>query len=100
VAKENLNRIEHKALQSPPDLCVEILSPASVGIDRKDKFAQYESSKNYWIVDPEARTAEAYVLRMGKYQSAGAGKQNDVVSFPPFSDLNIPLEKIWFQPEE
>ena len=97
---ENLKRIGDKALQSPPDLCVEILSPSSIKIDRKDKFEQYEAAKvpNYWTVDPEECTAEAFVLRKGKYVPAGEGKNGDVVSFPPFPDLKIPLKQIWFRP--
>jgi Uma2 family endonuclease len=99
-SKSSLKRIGEKSLEAPPDLCVEILSPSSVKIDRKDKFAQYEAAKvpNYWIVDPEECTAEAFVLKKGKYLAAGEGKGKDVVSFPPFLDLKIPLEQIWFRP--
>src|ERR1700683_3647108 len=35
-----LHLVGEKALEGPPDLCVEVLSPSSVGIDRKDKFKQ------------------------------------------------------------
>jgi Uma2 family endonuclease len=96
----SLKRIGEKSLEAPPDLCVEILSPSSVRIDRKDKFTQYEAAKvpNYWIVDPETCTAEAFVLKRGKYVVAGEGKNNDVVTFPPFPQLKIQLKEIWFRP--
>ena len=99
-SKASLKRIGERALRAPPDLCVEILSPSSVNTDRKDKFAQYEAAKvpNYWIVDPEGCTVEAYLLKKGKYVPAGKGKGNDLVSFPPFPDLKIALKRIWFRP--
>lgn len=101
-SKASLSRIGDKALQAPPDLCVEILSPSSINIDRKDKFEQYEAARvpNYWIIDPEACTTEAFVLKEGKYVPAGEGKHDDVVSFPPFLDLKIPLKQIWFRPSK
>ena len=96
----NLARIGEKALEAPPDLCVEILSPSSISIDREHKFAQYEAAKvpNYWLVDPEECTIEAFVLKKGKYVPAGEGGGNDVISFPPFPDLKIALKRIWFRP--
>ncbi len=87
-------------MEGPPDLCVEIVSPSSRLIDRRDKFKQYAKGKVpfYWIVDPENRTAEAFKLARREYRSAGAGKEGDVVKFPPFVDLKIPLGEIW-QPD-
>jgi Uma2 family endonuclease len=48
-----------------PDLLIEILSPATREIDRTLKFRQYEkfAVREYWIVDPEARSVEIDVLR-------------------------------------
>jgi Uma2 family endonuclease len=63
-----------KPLQFPPDLCV---------------------VPNYWLLDPEAKTIEAFVLRDGSYQPAGEGRDKDVVHLPPFPDLAIPLGELW-----
>src|SRR5580693_3984113 len=41
-AKNRLHLIGEKAMEGPPNLCVEIISPSSVAIDRKRKFKQYE----------------------------------------------------------
>lgn len=86
-----------RALEYPPDLCVEIVSPASRAIDRKDKFKQYAAARvpYYWILDPEDETIEAYRLSRGKYRLVGRGAGHDVVHLPPFQDLAIPLGKIW-----
>ncbi|HEX4053387.1 MAG TPA: Uma2 family endonuclease [Tepidisphaeraceae bacterium] len=95
-----LNLVGETAMKGPPDLCVEIVSPSSRLIDRRDKFKQYAKGKvaHYWIIDPEDRTAEAFELARGAYRPAGSGKNDEVVKFPPFLDLKIPLGEIW-EPE-
>jgi Uma2 family endonuclease len=81
--------IREKAIFGPPDLCIEIISPSSGRIDRKDKFAQYAAGKvkHYWIVDPKRWTIEAYALRGGKYVGRVRVSGSDVVKLPPFPSL-------------
>jgi Uma2 family endonuclease len=90
--------LEDEAIDGPPDLCVEILSPSSGTIDRKDKFKQYAAAgvNFYWIVDPADRTIEAYRRVAKRYKLVGSGGGDEIVSMPPFADLNIPLGEIWF----
>ena len=97
-AKARLHLIGAKAMEGPPDLAVEVLSPSSISIDRKDKFKLYAAGKvrYYWIVDPMQRTIEAYRLRGGKYVGRVRGSGSDVVQLPPFADLKIPLAKLWW----
>lgn len=99
-ARDRVHLIGPKAMEGPPDLCIEIVSPSSGVIDRKDKFGQYEAGgvAYYWVVDPAKRTIEAYRLVKGAYKAAGKGKGSDVVKLPPFVDLEIPLGELW-QPE-
>lgn len=89
--------IGEKAIEGPPDLCVEVLSPTSGRTDRKEKFAQYAAGKvkYYWIVDPKQRTIESYRLSGGKYVGRVRGSGSDVVKLPPFAKLAIPLAKLW-----
>lgn len=86
------------AISDPPDLCVEIISATSSQIDRTDKLVQYAGLRvpYYWIVDPPAKLIEAFRLRGTKYVSAGRGQGSEVVSFPPFPDLQIRLSELWF----
>lgn len=97
-SRDRSHLIGKKSLNGPPDLCVEILSPSSIQIDRKDKFKQYAKGRvrHYWIVDPENLTIQAYRLAGSKYRLTGSGKQNEIVRLPPFPDLEIPLSKLWF----
>ena len=95
--KSRLRFIGEKSMNGAPDLCVEIISPSSVAVDREDKFEQYAAAKvrYYWIVDPSQMTIEAFRLRSGKYMPAGRGQGNKAVALPPFPDLEIPLADLW-----
>jgi Uma2 family endonuclease len=95
--KSRRHLIGPKAMEGAPDLCVEIISPSSGKVDRKDKFIQYAAGKvrNYWIVDPAKKTLEAHRLRGGKYALAVRGQGNEKVSARPFPDLEIALGELW-----
>jgi Uma2 family endonuclease len=98
-AKSRLHLIGDKAMEGPPDLCVEIISPSSQTLDRKQKFKQYEKGKvaHYWIIDPDSKTIEGYKLSGGKYRLSGKGKSDEVIQLPPFPDLQIPLGQLWWR---
>ena len=55
-----------KRIEGAPDLVVEIISPGSVTIDRRDKYREYEQAgvKEYWLIDPRPRQPKItiYVL--------------------------------------
>ena len=50
--------------EGPPDLIIEVVSPESQSRDRREKFLEYQSAgvPEYWIIDPDSRTCEAYAL--------------------------------------
>ena len=69
ISKENLKNIKEGRLFGPPDLVVEVVSPNTV---RRDTFVKKElyakaGVKEYWIVYPEERAIEVWVLKEGKY---------------------------------
>lgn len=61
-------------MHGPPDLAVEIISPSSRVTDPTVKFRLYEQHgvREYWLVDPDARTFRLFVLREGRYDEARA----------------------------
>jgi Uma2 family endonuclease len=79
VARERLSLIK-RVLHGPADMVVEIISPESRRrdrIDKRDLYSQY-GVKEYWIVDPLARTIEILVfdqLQLRLDQRAVAGQQ-------------------------
>ena len=71
LAREHLDRLKETYLDGPADLVVEIVSPASVGRDRGEKFYEYERAgiPEYWLIDPQVERAEFYQLApAGKYE--------------------------------
>jgi Uma2 family endonuclease len=75
-----------------------IISTARMTVDRVDKFEQYKKAEvaYYWILDPKARSLEGFRLHRGAYVATGEGRDQDVISLPPFPKLNIPLAKLWW----
>lgn len=61
--------IKKNGIHGAPDLVVEVLSPGTAKNDRGCKKDLYEMSgvREYWIVEPNTHSIEAYLLRNGKY---------------------------------
>jgi len=72
VANEHSDRIAEQAY-GPPDLTVEVLSPSTRRTDRLEKMVEYARAgvREYWIVDPNGRAVEVFVLREGAYELLG-----------------------------
>jgi len=58
-----------KAIYGAPDMVVEVLSYSTRRKDLTVKKDTYEAQgvKEYWIVDPQAKSVTVYLLRDGKY---------------------------------
>jgi len=69
IAKEHAERIGERVC-GVPDLVVEVLSPATRETDRGEKFFEYAKAgvSEYWLVDPEKRLIEVYMLRGQVYE--------------------------------
>jgi len=78
-----------RGIEGGPTLAVEILSPSTRRIDRVTKarlYARYDVPF-LWLVDPDARTVEAFELHGGRYTLA--------LALPPFSGLNLVPDRLW-----
>ncbi len=76
IGRDRTGIIEPERINGSPDLVVEILSQSTAYYDLRKKFKVYEQLgvKEYWIVDPEEKTIQVFVLSNGKYvldQEAG-----------------------------
>ena len=60
--------VEEDGIHGVPDLVVEILSKSTAIKDRMDKFYTYEKYgvKEYWIINPNEKSVEVYLLKEGK----------------------------------
>ena len=80
-----------------PDWVCEILSPSTRKFDLEEKRPIYarEGIGHLWLVDPSARTLEAFALSGGAWSAAGSASEAEPVSFPPFEAVSFPLDALW-----
>jgi Uma2 family endonuclease len=73
VRTERKNIISERGIEGAPDLVVEILSPSTARNDRELKKKLYADRgvREYWIVDPAARSIEVLALGGAGYDAAG-----------------------------
>jgi Uma2 family endonuclease len=92
-----LSAISSRGIEGPPTLVVEILSPSTTQIDRGVKFQLYarHGVPYYWIVDPEARSIEAYALTGEAYQLTARLEGSEPAALPPFPDLALVPASLW-----
>ena len=98
ISKDRLGIIGEKAIMGPPDLVVEIISPATVRRDTVVKKEIYEKFgvKEYWIVYPEERAIEVWVLSdKGKYELSGVAEGEGKVKSKVLEGLEIDLKEVF-----
>jgi Uma2 family endonuclease len=68
IAKDRLQIIQ-RAIMGPADIVAEVISLGGRNRDRIDKKDLYEQHgvKEYWIIDPEAQTADVLFLEASRY---------------------------------
>jgi Uma2 family endonuclease len=89
--------ISARALEGPPTLAVEILSPSTARIDRvrkRELYARY-GVPYYWLIDVDARDIEACVLRAGEYVVIARVSGTTPVELPPFDGLALVPASLW-----
>lgn len=66
-------KIDDRGCKGAPDLVMEILSPSTARHDRIVKLKLYQQAgvREYWIVDPETKTVQVFLLKDGQYVVAG-----------------------------
>lgn len=80
-----------------PDWVCEILSPSTAKKDRALKLPIYAAQgvAHVWLVDPVARTLEAFALREEGWLLIATLKDDDPVHVPPFDAISFPLADLW-----
>jgi Uma2 family endonuclease len=73
ITTDRLDIIKEKFIEGAPDLIIEVLSAGSEMDDRRTKFELYARAgvREYWLVDPDGRTIEIFVLRGQAYAPLG-----------------------------
>jgi Uma2 family endonuclease len=97
VSSPRAGLITERAVEGPPDLVVEILSPGTQQRDRGAKMKLYArfGVDHYWIVDPEKHTVEVHERKAEAYVSVAAYEGNVVMRCPVPPGLTINLGEVW-----
>ena len=80
-----------------PDWVCEVLSPSTRQFDLVEKRALYgrEGVPFLWLVDPAAKSLEAFALKGGVWVLDAALKDKDEVCLAPFDAISFPLSALW-----
>ncbi len=97
IRNENLDIIKEKFIEGVPDLIVEVLSPSNPDLDRRIKFQVYAAAgvREYWLLDPEAKSVEVYVLRGQAYALAQNFSGAAAIRSEVLADFSLPVSDIW-----
>lgn len=84
-----------KKLEGPPDLIVEILSPASRSRDLGPKRRLYERAgvREYWIVDPDAKTVTQLERAGDRFEQRAVERERIALGVLPH--ISVDLTKVW-----
>jgi len=95
VLNEHLAIIEDR-IEGVPDLVIEILSPSTARHDRHVKYRLYAEAgvTEYWIVDPEACTADVYTRLGNGFVPLGHYERDGVIQSKLLPELRLPLDEI------
>jgi Uma2 family endonuclease len=85
-----------RAVNGPPDLAVEILSPSNSHRELFLKFQYYLEAgvREYWVIDPEEKKVQVHVYENGRYLST-VYREKACVSVTVLPGLEIALESLW-----
>ena len=96
ILKDRMGIVGAKAIEGPPDLVVEILSPGTRERDLTTKRALYAGFgvHEYWLVDPEARTITVLALAGDDYESVPIG-EDDLIRSRVLPGLTLDLPAVF-----
>jgi Uma2 family endonuclease len=97
ISTDRLHIITERAIEGPPTLLIEILSPTTHQTDRVTKaqlYARYQVP-HYWLIDPDQQTLEAYELVINRYDLVASAQDAEVFAPSLFPGLSIQLSDLW-----
>ena len=82
-----------------PDWVCEILSPSTSKVDLDVKAPLYAQAGigHLWLIDPLAKTLQAFELRKGRWAQIADLKDADTVCVPPFDAIDFDLSELWLR---
>jgi Uma2 family endonuclease len=96
IVKERLHIVKKARIEGAPDVIVEVLSPSNWLLDRREKFQAYAKGgvREYWIVNPLARTIELFVLRENRYELIGKYGDGETVRSEVLPGFEVKVDEV------
>jgi Uma2 family endonuclease len=94
----DLSKLDDRGCVGAPDLIVEVLSPTTLKYDWNYKFNLYEKAgvREYWIVDPKAKTVAVFLLQEdGNYDNGTVYECHQKAPVFIFEGLEIDLNELF-----
>ncbi len=97
ISNERADIITPDNVQGAPDLVVEVLSPATAERDRTVKLDLYarHGVKEYWMVDPDAKTVTVLLRGEGGLGVVGIYGEGETLRSPTLTGFSFALEEIF-----
>ena len=96
------SKVDRRGVHGAPDLIIEVLSPSSERYDRFNKLNLYQKAgvREYWIVNPESRSVQTFVLEDGHYTFPAYVEGGGELAVTIFPDCVIDLSAVFPSQEE
>ncbi|WP_457107185.1 Uma2 family endonuclease [Methylobacterium sp. P5_C11] len=84
-------------IEIAPDWACEILSPATIRLDRGRKRRIYGEAgiSHLWLLDPSAGVLEGFALADGRWVLLATIQRGETVELPPFDAVPFPLDDLF-----
>ncbi len=97
VKNSRKNIISERGIEGAPDLIIEILSPSTQKIDKKDKYRIHQQFgvQEYWIVDPNNKTIDIFSLENNRYENLFVATDNDTIQSQVLEGFSLDVSLVF-----
>ena len=97
LLNSSFSKLKENLIQGAPDLIVEVLTPSTAYYDLKHKKSIYEkhSVKEYWVVDPIAKTIEIFQNEKNKFILSSELKETGIAKSILIENFEIDLTLVF-----
>lgn len=91
------NKIDEHGCKGAPEMIIEILSPSTVRHDRLIKMNLYQQAgvKELWLISPEERTAQVFLLNDGILRPHEVYTDKDIAKVTTLQGCFIEMSKVF-----
>lgn len=97
ISHANKHILTETHIQGAPDLVVEVLSESTKDVDQtiKKKIYARFGVKFYWIIDPEQKALESFLLTEEGFNKERSYEKNDVITCALFPALSFSVNELF-----